>query len=120
MAWASTFLFDLIGNCEGRVVFLRLANRLSQFQLSIDQGLHGIVSKAERLVHRVFIHLTGTSLDHQQGFFGTGHPQVQLRFIQLVVGRVDDEFAIDQADADCADRSAPGGVGDQSRLPKRR
>ncbi len=46
----------------------------------------------------------GRGFDHHDGFFGAGDDQIQLRFATLIVGRIDDVFAVDQPDAHAGDR----------------
>ena len=45
----------------------------------------------------------GAGLDHHHGLARAGHDQVQLALVELAVGRVGDELAVDAADAHGAD-----------------
>ncbi len=58
----------------------------------------------------------GPGLDHQDGLFGAGHDQIEVGVLEevLLVG-VDDEVAVDLADADRAD-----GVGQRDRRDHQR
>ena len=60
-------------------------------------------------------HLVGAALDHQDGLVGTGDDEVHVRRQQLLVGRVDDEVAVDLADADGADGGRVRDIGDHQR-----
>ena len=51
--------------------------------------------------------LVGARLDHQDGLVGARHDEVEVGLEQLLLGRVDDEVALDLADPHGADR-APG------------
>ena len=44
-------------------------------------------------------HLPGEPLDHDDGVVGAGHDQVDLGFLALGVGRVQDERSVQAADA---------------------
>ena len=46
--------------------------------MSFDQRLHAFVPKDQCLQHDIFADLIGATLDHQDGIFGAGDPQVKL------------------------------------------
>ena len=48
--------------------------------------------------------LPGAALDHDDGVFGAGDDEVEVRLVALGVGRVEDELAVEASDADRADR----------------
>ena len=65
--------------------------------------------------HVVLGKLLGLRFDHQHGVGGAGDDEVELQFGQLVDLRVEDEGAVDQADAGAADRAHEGHAGDGQR-----
>jgi hypothetical protein len=58
---------------------------------------------------------SGPRLDHQDRVARSGHPQIEFRTPDLLIGRVEDPFPFDPPDAHRADRAAPGNVGDRQR-----
>ena len=61
--------------------------------------------------------LVGTRLDHQDGLFGAGHDEVEVRALlgvreQVLLFGIDDEVAVDLADAHGSDRRREGDVGE--------
>ena len=55
----------------------------------------------------------GGAFDHHHFGFGTDVDEVEVGIEHFVVVRVGDELTVDLADADTADRSVPGHIGDQ-------
>ena len=51
----------------------------------------------------VFGHLVGAGFDHHDAVLGAGDDQVEAALLALREGRVDDELAVDQADAHAGD-----------------
>ena len=72
-------------------------------------------ARSQRGHHDVFGDLVGAAFDHQDGIARAGHAQVEVGLLELLEGRVDDELAVDPADAHGADRAAEGDVGDRQR-----
>ena len=76
-------------------VLLRLAELLDLF-----------VGERERLEEHVLGHLVGAGLDHRQAVLRADDDQVERGLLEvLLVGRVEDELAVDAADAHGADRT---------------
>ena len=48
-------------------------------------------------------HEVGAGLDHHDGVAGTGNRQVELALFKVLVGWIDDQFPVQQADYACAD-----------------
>ena len=59
--------------------------------------------------------LLGFGLDHHHRIRGAGDDQVELAFLDLRLGRVEDIFAVEVADARGADRAHEGDAGDGER-----
>ena len=63
------------------------------------------MSEHDRAEHDVFRKLLGFGFDHHHGVVGAGDDEVEVAFLDLGVGRVEDIFAVDVADARGADRA---------------
>ena len=87
---------------------------------SIDQRLDGLVAEHQRFDHHIFGDFFSAAFDHQDGVAGAGDAQVEVGFFDLLEGGVDDEFAVDAANAHGADRARPRGYPRSSAQPKRR
>ncbi len=61
--------------------------------------------QAQGVQHHVFRDLVCAGFDHQDGIFGTTHPQVQRTVFHLRGRWVDDKCTIDVANAHSADRA---------------
>ena len=85
-------------------LFLRLAEFL-------DLGL----GKREGFEHRLLGHLLGARLDHRQCLLGADHEQVERRALHLLHRAVDNQLALDQADANRAHRPQEGQRRDHQR-----
>ena len=70
------------------------------------------MAELDRIHHAVFIHLVGAGFNHHDAFGGADDHDVDLAFALLVVGGVDDEFIVDQADAHRADRTGKRNIGE--------
>ena len=77
MLGLTAFSYDLIDKC--------------------DDCLVHIVSLINSLDHLCFRDLVGTGLDHDHSLGSRCHGQLQIAFDPLLLGRIDDEFAIDHA-----------------------
>ena len=77
---------------------------LAELFLPQAKPLDLFVGEHQGFDHDLFRHLLGLALDHADRFFGAGDDQVQLGFATLVIGRIDDVFAVDQTDANARDR----------------
>jgi len=104
----------LVHHCRG-VRALGLAHLLAHLVLRRDQALHGFVPEAQRADHRLFVHLVGPGLDHDDRFAGAGHAQVEQAVLHLRDGRVEHELTVNEADAHRANRPAPGHIRDVQR-----
>ncbi len=58
--------------------------------------------------HDLFRKLLGFGFDHHHGIAGGGDDQVEIACLHLLVGRIEDIFALDIADAGGADRAHEG------------
>ena len=71
------------------------------------------MSEQDRLGHDVLGQELGSGLDHHDRLARAGDDEIELRFGQLRNRRVDDELAVDAADADGADRPFERNVADR-------
>ncbi len=91
---------------ELRVEPLRLAGLAAQILLRLAQLLDLAVSEFERLEEHVLGHFVGAGLDHRQAVLRADDDQVERRLGPVLLHRrVDDELAVDPADADGSDRA---------------
>ena len=58
--------------------------------------------------HGVFIDLVGTGFDHDDLVHGGSHGQGQVALFALLLGRVQDDLTVHQADLNAADGAVPG------------
>ena len=99
---------------------LRFAGLSLQF---VDGGADLLdfgVAEFDRVDDRLFFYFFGAGLDHHDAFGGADHHDVQQAVAHLGVGRIDDELAIDQADANRADRAEERNVGNGQSAQMRR
>ena len=94
---------------------LRLAHRRAQLLLQVDQRLGLLVREHQRVDDDLLADLAAAALDHDDGVTVAGDDQVDVRRRALREGRVDDELALDAADADARERARPGDVGEVQR-----
>src|ERR1700690_1456624 len=89
---------------------------LSGFGLQfIDSGADFLdfdVGELDGVNHRLFFHFLGAGFDHHDAFGGADDHDVQETLVHLGVGWINDELAVDQADAHGADGAEERNVGD--------
>ena len=100
--------------------FLLLADFLGQVTLQRAQLLDRGMSDVEGVEDLGLGDLAGARLDHQDRLLGTRDDQVEVRAVlgvgeQVLLVRIDDEVAVDLADAHGADRRRQRDVGDHQR-----
>ena len=82
---------------------LHLADLAAQVLLRLAELADLLVRDVERLEEDVLGHLFGAGLDHRQAVLRADDDQVERRLLEvLLVRRVEDELAVDAADADGA------------------
>ena len=112
-------LVDLVDQALGRLLDLDLLLGLAGLLLQLDLRGAQLLDRRVRDVQRVedlgLGHLVGAALDHQDGLVRTGDDEIHVRRQQLLVRRVDDEVAVDLADADGADGRRVRDIGDHER-----
>ena len=84
-------------------VQLRLAGCLGQLVDLVDDAADGLVAGVERVDHLRFRKLLRPGLDHDEGVPAARHHEVQPAPPALVVGRVDDDPAVEHAHPDRRD-----------------
>ena len=82
-----------------------LGGLLGELDDGFDHRLEVAVAEHHGAEHDVFVQFLGFRFDHQHGVGGAGDDQVELAVGHLVERRVEDVFAIDEADARGADRA---------------
>ena len=87
-----------------RVLALRDSERLEHRALELAELADLAVCKHQRLDHDALTDLFRSGFDHADRFFASGDDQVEERTTDLLVGRVDDIFAIDESDTNAGDR----------------
>ena len=106
------FLHDGFVQSEELYFSFGFANFVCHLNLGFSNGLNGFVTKEQGRDHDFFVNFIGTTFNHQDGIRGSGNAQVEVRFFNLGVGGVEDEFTVDTANPYGAHRSTPGDVGD--------
>ena len=91
---------------------LCLADFSNDFLLEFNQLLDYAMAKPNSVQHGFFGYFLRTCFNHQDSILGAGNCQIQLRNSCLSNGRVDDEFAINQANAYTSDGAFKGDIGD--------
>src|SRR4051794_7255964 len=94
---------------------LGLADLLTELVHGGRELLDLRVRDVERVEDLGLGHLVGAGLDHQDRLGGAGHDQVEVGLGDQLLGRVDDEVALDLADAHGADGGPERDVGDGER-----
>ena len=94
---------------------LGLADGLPELLLEVDERLERPVAEQDGLGHDVLGQELRAGLDHHDRVAGAGDDQVELGVLELAVRRVDDELAVDPADADRADRAVERDLADRQR-----
>ena len=91
------------------------ACRCGELFLHAADLFDGLVSLFHGTDHDLLGDPLGAALDHRDPLFGTGDHDVQLTVLALIVGRIDHERPVAVAQADGADRSRKGNVGNRHR-----
>ena len=83
--------------------------------VELDLALHldGGVGRFDGADHFLFRHFVHLPFHHHDAVHGTGDHHVDVGFLELLVGRVDDEFAADAGDADFRDGAVKRNVADR-------
>ena len=92
-----------------------LGGMLGELDDRLDHRLEGAMALHHRRQHHVFGQFLGLGLDHQHAFGGAGDDEVERALLGLLERRVDDELAVEIADAGRADRAHEGHAGDGQR-----
>ena len=111
-----------LGEDARRVRLGRLPGGLLEAAAALERDLgaddlpDGLVAEEDRVDQGLLGDLAGAALDHDDGVVGAADDQVEVRLVALGVGRVEDELAVEPADADRADgrveRDGRAGQGD--------
>ncbi len=70
------------------------------------------MTELDRVHYAVFFHFVSARFNHHDAFGGADDHDVDLALALLVVGGVDDEFIVDQADAHGANRTSERDIGE--------
>ena len=90
--------------------------RFRQIDDQVDHRLDFAMREHDGFQHGFFRQLLGFGFDHQDAFLGAGNDEIQAAvFLDLGHGRVGDQFTVDIADTDAADRAHERGAGDRQR-----
>ena len=94
---------------------LRLADELAQLLLQLDERQQRAVPEQDRLGHDVLGEDLHARLDHHDRVARARDDEVELGVGELGVRRVEDELAVDVADAHGADRALERDLADRQR-----
>ena len=97
------------------VLSLRLADFFAPCSQVMADSLDRLVPFFDRFDHLLFRQEVAESFDHQDGVFGSGEDEIELRFFHLLDRRVDDEVAVDHPHSDRADRFDERDIGEGER-----
>ena len=78
----------------------------------VDDRLEAFPAEHDGVQHDFFGEFMRFGFNHQHAFFRTGDDEVQFAVLHFVVGRVQDVFAVDVADAGRTDRTHERDAGD--------
>ena len=105
--FSSAVCFNLFCNFSRRIVYgnfhFGFANLSNNFFLEFNQFFDYAVSKPDSIQHSFFGNFFSTCFYHQDSIFSTCNSKVQKACASLFNGGVDDEFAINQANANTCD-----------------
>ena len=108
--------FDNIGRRFFFDEFLfRYGNLVEEAELEFDDFLDFFVGEHDGIQDLFFRDFVSAAFNHEDGVFRTGDDDVHIALFALGDGRVDDELAIDAADADTGNRAGKGNVGHAQR-----
>ncbi len=100
---------------QGRERKLFLPRELSELD---DQGAnvgYGLLRDFYGSEHLLLGGLLGMALDHGDALRGSGYDDLKLGLLDLIMGRVDDIGAVDEANAHARDGAIEGDIGDVDR-----
>ena len=104
------FIHGRIGIVGGEGELL-LADLLLYVPDKGDDLLVGGVARHDAVEHGVVVHFVGARLDHGDQVGGGGDGHMHLGALRLLMGGVDNIFAVHQADDDAGNRAVPRDVG---------
>ena len=93
----------------------RLAGLLDQLVDHADRGLLLLVAEHDGAQHHFLRQLVGFRLDHQHGGSVPATTRLSAEVVELGLGRVEDELAVDVADARGGDRAVERDAGQRQR-----
>ena len=99
------------GQLQGELL-LGLADLAYDVLLELDDALDLLVGEEDGLEHDFLAHFVGARLDHQHGFLGAGHGQIQSADFALLLGGIDNELVVHKADVDRAYGAGEGDLAD--------
>ena len=94
---------------------LRLAGFGAQLELQRAEAADLVVRGLEGIEDDALVDFARAGFDHDDRVRRTGHDEVEVGEIALRVGRIDDDLAVDVADAHGGDRIREGNLGDHQR-----
>lgn len=105
-------LFERFRNRVELVLLLRAARLLRQLDLRFALFADRHVGGVHRLLHLLFADELGFTFDHDDLAGTAGVDELQFTLFHLGTGRIDDVLAVDETDADRADRPLERQVGE--------
>ena len=108
----SIWRVEVLVDRRGRDLELLLRRLAGELELRRAELLDLAVRDVERVEHLGLGDLVGARLDHQDGLVGARDHEVEVGGELLLLGRVDDEVAVDLADPHRADGRRERDVGD--------
>ena len=93
----------------------RYGNLVEEAELEFDDFLDFFMGEHDGVQDLFFRDFVSAAFNHEDGVFCTGNDDIHVALFTLGDGRVDDELAIDAADADTGNRAGKGDMGHAQR-----
>ena len=106
---------ERFGNEVEFVIFLRASGAFGELDLGVALLLDRLIGEIHRFAHLRFGDELGFSLDHDDLIGAAGIDEFEFALLHFGAGRIDDELAVDEADADRADRAVERKVREHER-----
>ena len=106
---------DRVGNREEWHAAFGFADCCGEVALGLNDDAHGVAGEVEGFVELRFGKFRGGTFDHDDLLTIADIDEVEVAVLAVGMGRVDDELAIDAADANSADRACERNVRNAKR-----
>jgi hypothetical protein len=91
---------------------LRALTLFNEGTLEVNDFLNVVVGQFHTIEQHGLVHFSGAGFNHGDFFVGTRDDQIKVAFLDLFVGRVDEQFAVDASDTNRSERPVEGTIRD--------